>query len=103
MRNALTHAGKSSRRVVSAFIATAFEQDNAEAAKALWRKVADQLRPKLHKLGAFMDQAEDDVLAYKIFPADHWSIHSTDGLERLNGEIKRRTDVVGIFSTRSCC
>ena len=98
MRNALAHAGKSSRRVVSAFIATAFAQDSAEAAKAQWRKVADQLRPKLPKLAAFMDEAEADVLAYMSFPAEHWpKIHSTNGLERLNGEIKRRTDVVGIF------
>ena len=98
MRNALAHAGKSSRRVVSAFMATAFAQDSAEAAKAQWRKVADQLRPKLPKLAGFMDEAEDDVLAYLSFPADHWSkIHSTNGLERLNGEVKRRTDVVGIF------
>ena len=98
MRNALAHAGKSSRRVVSAFMATAFAQVSAEAAKAQWRKVADQLRPKLPKLAGFMDEAEDDVLAYMSFPADHWSkIHSTNGLERLNGEVKRRTDVVGIF------
>ena len=98
MRNALAHAGKSSRRVVSAFIATAFAQDSAEAAKTQWRRVADQLRPKLTRLAGFMDEAEADVLAYMDFPADHWSkIHSTNGLERLNGEIKRRTDVVGIF------
>jgi putative transposase len=98
MRNALAHAGKSSRRVVSAFMATAFAQDSAEAAKAQWRRVADQLRPKLPKLAAFMDEAEDDVLAYMSFPADHWpKIHSTNGLERLNGEVKRRTEVVGIF------
>ena len=98
MRNALAHAGKSSRRVVSAFMATAFAQDSAEAAKMQWRRVADQLRPKLPKLAAFMDEAEADVLAYMTFAADHWSkIHSTNGLERLNGEIKRRTDVVGIF------
>ena len=98
MRNALAHAGKSSRRVVSAFMATAFAQDSAEAAKAQWRRVADQLRPKLPKLAGFMDEAETDVLAYMSFPAEHWSkIHSTNGLERLNGEVKRRTDVVGIF------
>ena len=98
MRNALAHAGKSSRRVVSAFIATAFAQDSAAAAKAQWRKIADQLRPKLPKLAAFMDEAEDDVLAYMHFPADHWpKLHSTNGLERLNGEVKRRTEVVGIF------
>ena len=84
MRNALAHAGKSSRRVVSAFMATAFAQDSAETAKAQWRRVADQLRPKLAKLAGFMDEAEEDVLAYMSFPADHWSkIHSTNGLERL--------------------
>jgi putative transposase len=89
MRNALAHAGKSSRRVVSAFMATAFAQDSAEAAKAQWRRVADQLRPKLPKLAGFMDEAEDDVLAYMSFPPDHWSkIHSTNGLERLNGEVR---------------
>jgi putative transposase len=98
MRNALAHAGKSSRRVVSAFMATAFAQDSADAAKTQWRRVADQLRPKLPKLAAFMDEAEDDVLAYMSFPVEHWlKIHSTNGLERLNGEVKRRTDVVGIF------
>ena len=98
MRNALPHAGKSGRRVVSAFIATAFAQDDAEAARAQWRKVADQLRPKLPKLAAFLDQAESDVLAYMTFPAQHRAkLHSTNPIERLNGEIKRRTDVVGIF------
>ncbi len=98
MRNALAHAGKSSRRVVSAFMATAFAQASAEAAKTQWRRVADQLRQKLPRLAGFMDEAEADVLAYMDFPAEHWSkLHSTNGLERLNGEIKRRTDVVGIF------
>jgi putative transposase len=98
MRNVLAHAGKSGRRIVSALIDTAFAQDDADAAKAQWRKVADQLRPKLPKLAAFLDEAETDVLAYMTFPKEHWSkIHSTNSLERLNGEIKRRTDVVGIF------
>lgn len=92
MRNALAHAGKSGRRVVSAFIATAFAQDDAEAAKAQWRRVADRLRPKLPKLAAFLDQAESDVLAYMTFPAQHRAkLHSTNPIERLNGEIKRRT------------
>jgi transposase-like protein len=98
MRNALAHAGKSGRRVVSAFIATAFAQDDAEAAQQQWRKVADQLRPKLPKLAAFMDEAEPDVLAYMTFPSAHRAkLHSTNPIERLNGEIKRRTEVVGIF------
>ena len=98
MRNVLAHAGRSGRRVVSAFIATAFAQDDAEAAKVQWRKVADQLRPKVPKLATLMDTAEPDVLAYMSFPAAHRvKLHSTNPLERLNGEIKRRTEVVGIF------
>lgn len=98
MRNALAHAGKSGRRVVSAFIATAFAQDDADAAKAQWRKVADQLRPSLSRLADFLDDAEADVLAYMGFPREHRvKIHSTNPIERLIGEIKRRTEVVGIF------
>lgn len=98
MRNVLAHAGKSGRRVVAAFIGTAFAQDDAAAAKTQWRNVADQLRPKAPKLAAHMDEAEQDVLAYMAFPAQHRTkLHSTNPLERLNGEIKRRTDVVGIF------
>ena len=98
MRNVLAHATKSGRRVVSAFIATAFAQDDAAAARGQWRKVADQLRPKTPKLAALMDGAEADVLAYMAFPAAHRTkLHSTNPIERLNGEIKRRTEVVGIF------
>ena len=98
MRNVLAHATKSGRRVVSTFIATAFAQDDAEAARSQWRKVADQLRPKTPKLAALMDEAEADVLAYMAFPAAHRTkLHSTNPIERLNGEIKRRTEVVGIF------
>ena len=98
MRNVLAHAGRQGRRVVSAFVATAFAQDDAEAARQQWRKVADQLRPKLRKLAEMMDQAEPDVLAYMAYPQAHRAkLHSTNPIERLNGEIKRRTDVVGIF------
>jgi putative transposase len=97
-RCALAHAGKSGRRVVAAFIATAFAQNDAMAARLQWRKVADQLRPTLPKLAALMDEAEADVLAYMAFPPAHRAkLHSVNPLERLNGEIKRRTEVVGIF------
>src|SRR5437879_9617600 len=97
-RYVLAHAGKQGRRVVAAFIGTAFVQDDAEAARAQWRQVADQLRPKVPKLATLLDDAEADVLAFMSFPKDHrLKIHSTNPLERLNGEIKRRTDVVGIF------
>jgi putative transposase len=98
MRNVLAHAGRQGRRVVSAFIGTAFVQEDAEAASKQWRAVADQLRPKVPKLAALMDEAEADVLAFMTFPKDHRvKVHSINPLERLNGEIKRRTDVVGIF------
>jgi transposase-like protein len=98
MRNAMAHAGKTQRRIVSAWIGTAFAQDDADAARMQWRTVADQLRPRVPRLAALMDDAEADVLAFATFPKEHRAkIHSTNPLERLNGEIKRRTDVVGIF------
>ena len=98
MRNALAHANKNGRRVVSAFIATAFAQGSADAAGKQWRNVADQLRAKLPKLAALLDEAEVDVLAFMSFPREHWDkISWTNPIERLNGEIKRRADVVGIF------
>ena len=98
MRNVSAHAGKSARRVVTAFMSAAFAQDDAQAAKLQWRRVADQLRPKLPKLAGLLDEAETDVLAYMTFPPAHRAkLHSTNPLERLNGEIKRRTEVVGIF------
>ena len=83
------------------FIATAFAQDDAEAARQQWRKVADQLRPKVPKLAKLMDEAEADVLADMAFLKDHRpKIHSTNPLARVNGEIKRRTEVVGIFPNK---
>ena len=98
MRNVLAHAGRQGRRVVSAFIATAFAQNTPEAARTQWRLVADQLRPKVPKLAQLMDEAEADVLAFMDFPAQHRTrLHSTNPLERVMGEIKRRTEVVGIF------
>jgi putative transposase len=98
MRNVLAHAGKQGRRVVSAFIGTAFAQNDADTARAQWRQVADQLRQRVKKLAEFMDEAETDVLVYMSFPAAHRpKLHATNPIERLNGEIKRRTQVVGIF------
>jgi transposase-like protein len=68
MRNVLAHAGKQGRRVVAAFIATAFAQEDAETARSQWRQVADHIRPKVAKLAALMDEAETDVLAFMSFP-----------------------------------
>ena len=97
-RTALAHAGKTQRRIVSAWIGTAYAEADVEGARRQWRTVADQLRPKVPKLAALMDRAEEDVLAYMSFPTAHRSkLHSMNSIERLNGEIKRRTDVVGIF------
>jgi putative transposase len=98
LRNALAHAGKGQRQMVLALINTIFAQETPEAASDQWRAVADQLREKFPKLAEMMDEAEPDVLAFMSFPKAHRTqIHSTNPLERLNAEIKRRTNVVGIF------
>lgn len=98
MRNVLVHAPAGQRRMVPALIATIFAQETEPAARDQWRAVTEQLRERFPKIAKLMDDAEDDVLAHKGFPKEHRSkIHSTNPLERLNGEIKRRTEVVGIF------
>jgi transposase-like protein len=102
MGNALAHSGKSGRRVVSAFIATAFAQDDAEAAGAQWRKVADQRRPRLPKLAGFLDEAETDVLAYITFPPQHRTkLDSANPIERLNGEISGEPKWLASSPTRT--
>jgi putative transposase len=98
MRNALPHVPPKQRPAVVALLKTIFAQDTAEAAHAQWKQVADTLRERFSKLAELMDGSRDDVLAYMAFPREHWAqIASTNPLERLNGEIKRRSDVVGIF------
>ncbi len=98
MRNALAHVTKGQRLMVAAAIRTAFAQEDYDSAVTQWRQVADSLRKRFPKLATLMDEAEQDVLAFMTFPRDHWTkIHSTNPLERLNKEIKRRTNVVGIF------
>jgi putative transposase len=98
IRNALAHANKGQRQAVLAMINTIFAQETPDAARVQWRLVADQLREKFAKLAAMMDAAEDEVLAFMSFPRAHRAqIHSTNPLERLNAEVKRRTNVVGIF------
>jgi putative transposase len=98
MRNALAHVPKGQHTVVAAAIRQAFVQPDQTAAIHSWRHVADQLRGRSPKLGTCMDEAEADVLAYMTFPQQHRTkLHSTNPLERLNKEVKRRADVVGIF------
>ncbi len=98
MRNALAHVPKGQRQMVAALIRTVFAQESEADARGQWRAVADQLRARFPKIGKLMDEAELDVLAHLGFPKAHrLQIHSTNPLERLNAEIKRRTDVVGIF------
>ena len=98
MRNALAHVPKGQRQMAAALIRTVFAQETEAEARRQWRVVADQLRVRFPKIGALMDNSEADVLAHLSFPKAHrLQIHSTNPLERLNAEIKRRTDVVGIF------
>jgi putative transposase len=103
MRNALARVAlarvqPTQRPAVVALLKTIFAQDTAEAAHAQWRQVADTLRERFPKLAELMDASQEDVLMYMAFPREHWAqIASTNPLERLNREIKRRADVVGIF------
>jgi transposase-like protein len=101
MRNVLSQVPKSSQSMVSSIIRTIFAQPSQEAATMQLRQVAQQLRGKFPKAMDILEQAESDVLAYMAFPREHWrQIHSTNPLERLNREIRRRSDVVGIFPNR---
>ena len=98
MRNALALVPKGAQQMVAATIRTVFFQPDADNARATWRKVADGFRPRWPRLAQLLDVAEDEVLTYLAFPQEHWpQIWSNNPQERLNKEIKRRTDVVGIF------
>lgn len=98
VRNALALVPKGAQSLVAATIRTVFAQPDATSAREQWRRVADGFRPRFPRLAVLLDDAEDEVLAYAAFPAAHWrQIWSNNPLERLNKEVKRRTDVVGIF------
>ncbi len=98
IRNALAHVPRRQHQMVAAVIRTAFVQESQAQAREQWRETADKLRERFPKLAALMDDAEDDVLAFMAFPKEHWpQLASTNPLERLNKEIKRRSRVIGIF------
>jgi putative transposase len=98
MRNLLACVPKASQSLVGTLVRQVFVQPDAESAQRAWRQVADQLRPRFPKAADLMDEAEADVLAHMNFPAPHrQKLHSTNPLERLNKEVKRRANVVGIF------
>ena len=98
MRNAMATVNVKQRGMVAAAIRTAFVQETEKEAHAEWRAVADRLRERFPRAAAIMDDAEYDVLAYMSFPKSHWpQIRSTNPIERLNLEVKRRTNVVQIF------
>jgi putative transposase len=98
MRDALGLVPKSAQQMVAATIRTVFAQPDAAAAREQWRRVADTFRARYGRLAEMLDAAEADVLAYAKFPPAHWhQVWSNNPLERLNKEVKRRTDVVGIF------
>ena len=98
LRNALAVVPKGAQELVAASVRTAFDQPTPEATRAQWRRVADGFVGHYPKVADLMDAAEDDVLAYLAFPRAHRrQLWSTNPLERLNKEVKRRTDVVGIF------
>ena len=109
MRNLLGRVPPGQRAMLAAMLRTIFAQDTREAAHEQWRKVADGLRERFPRVAELMDGAEHEpalrpaerdrgVLAHRAFPKEHWAqLASTNPLERLNGEVKRRTNVVGIF------
>lgn len=98
MRNVQARVPKAAQGFVAAALKSIFSQPTDEEARLALRKAVELLRPKYPAAAALVEEAEEDVLAYKTFPEKHWrQIHSTNPLERQNREIRRRTDVVGIF------
>ena len=98
MRNLLSAAKHEHRQVIAALVRTIFAQPDAEGARTQLRAIVDQLRPYATGVAERLEAMENDLLAYTGFPTAHWSkIWSNNPIERLNRELKRRTDVVGIF------
>jgi transposase-like protein len=98
LREALGHARKDQQGMLAALLRPIFNADSQEEARALVSDALERLGKPLPKVAALLEEAEEDLLAFYAFPADHWpKLRSTNPLERVNREIGRRTDVVGIF------
>lgn len=102
MRNVLCQVPRKYQGMVSAMVRTVFTTDKMEEAKAQLRLVADQLSPRFPKAMQILTDAEDEILTYMSFPQKHWQqIYSSNVLERLNKEIRRRFNVVSVFPDRA--
>jgi len=98
LREALGHARKEQQGMLAALLRPLFNAETGEAARELVGDALERLRKPLPKVAALLEAAEEDLLAFYAFPSDHWTkLRSTNPLERVNREIGRRTDVVGIF------
>jgi putative transposase len=98
MRNALSLVPKAAQQMVGATIRTVFAQPDSKTARQQWRRVSDGFRPRFPRLAELMDKAEEDLLAFAACPQEHWQkVWSNNPVERVNKEVKRRTNVAGIF------
>ena len=98
LREALGHARRDRQPMLAALLRPLFSADSGEQARELVGDALDRLRKPLPKVAALLEEAEEDLLAFYGFPDDHWpKLRSTNPLERVNRELGRRTDVVGIF------
>jgi transposase-like protein len=101
MRNLLATVPHAAREPVAALVRTIFAQPDHATALAQLHKIADGPRPRCQQAAALLAEAAEDILAHRHFPSEHRArLHSTNPLERLHKEIKRRSAVVGIFPHR---
>ena len=101
MRNLLTRVPKSAQSFVATMVRTIFAQPDADMVREQQRRIVDQLETRFPEAAALLEEAAPDLLAFTAFPKEHWrQLWSNNSLERLNKEIRRRTEVVGIFPDR---
>lgn len=101
MRNLLTKVPKSMQPFVATLVRSIFAQPDTDSVREQHKRVVDQLRPKMRDAATMLDECKEELLAFTNFPKEHWrQIWSNNPQERLNRELRRRTDVVGIFPNR---